>query len=379
MEVPKLRFPGFKGIWKKVELNEILVVNSGRDYKHLDPGDIPVYGTGGYMLSVNKALSEDNAIGIGRKGSIDKPQRLNGPFWTVDTLFYCTAKSDNDLSFLYTLFHKINWKKYDESTGVPSLSKATIHKVIDYVPCHNEQKEIGEFFDLIDMKIEKQKEKLEIWYEYKKGMMQKLFSRQLRFKDEDGEEFPEWKEVKLGDISVSISYGMNAAAKEFDGENIYLRITDIDDESRKYIEKGKVSPNGLLEEKYKLMKNDILFARTGASTGKSFIFEDEERSFYFAGFLIRVRLEEAIDAKFVYQNTLTSAYKEWVKIMSMRSGQPGINGVEYGEFSFKLPCLKEQKKISGLLSTIDKKIQYETCKVDLYNQQKKAFMQQMFI
>ncbi|WP_262173220.1 restriction endonuclease subunit S [Saccharococcus sp. Marseille-Q5394] len=241
------------------------------------------------------------------------------------------------------------------------------------------QKNISVFLNVLDRLIAKQQEKVEVWREYKKGMIQKLFSQDLRFKDEDGKDFPEWEEVKLKDISLSISYGMNAAAKEFDGENIYLRITDIDDESRQFIEKGKVSPNGLLEEKYKLKKGDILFARTGASTGKSFIFDDEERSFYFAGFLIRARLKETVDGNFVYQSTLTSNYKEWVKIMSMRSGQPGINGVEYGELSFQLPCLKEQQKIAELLSTLDEKIQNETNKVELFHLQKQAFMQQMFI
>ena len=70
------------------------------DYKHLGEGDIPVYGTGGYMLSVDKALSEDkDAIGIGRKGTIDKPYILRAPFWTVDTLFYCIPKHNYDLDF----------------------------------------------------------------------------------------------------------------------------------------------------------------------------------------------------------------------------------------------------------------------------------------
>ena len=75
------------------------------DYKHLEEGDIPVYGTGGYMLSVNKALSDDkDAVGIGRKGTIDKPYILRAPFWTVDTLFYCIPKGNNSLGFLYPLF-----------------------------------------------------------------------------------------------------------------------------------------------------------------------------------------------------------------------------------------------------------------------------------
>ena len=96
----------------------MIEVCSGRDYKHLEEGDIPVYGTGGYMLSVSEALSdEQDAIGIGRKGTIDKPFILKAPFWTVDTLFYCVPRNDYDLSFVFDIFQNINWKAMDESTG----------------------------------------------------------------------------------------------------------------------------------------------------------------------------------------------------------------------------------------------------------------------
>ena len=85
-----------------------------------------MYGTGGYMLSVNEALSyKQDAIGIGRKGTIDKPYILKAPFWTVDTLFYAFPKGKNELNFLNCIFQNIDWKKKDESTGVPSLSKTT--------------------------------------------------------------------------------------------------------------------------------------------------------------------------------------------------------------------------------------------------------------
>ena len=89
--VPELRFPGFEGEWEE-EARGSYKVNSGKDYKHLDKGDIPVYGTGGYMTSVSEPLSEIDAVGIGRKGTINKPYLLEAPFWTVDTLFYCTPK-----------------------------------------------------------------------------------------------------------------------------------------------------------------------------------------------------------------------------------------------------------------------------------------------
>ena len=140
--------------WKQRKLGEIIEVCSGRDYKHLEKGNVPVYGTGGYMLSVSKALSADkDAVGIGRKGTIDKPYILKAPFWTVDTLFYCVSKEDCDLNFIFDIFQNINWKALDESTGVPSLSKAVINKVKVLIPSVVEQIKIGKYFSLLDNRI----------------------------------------------------------------------------------------------------------------------------------------------------------------------------------------------------------------------------------
>ena len=141
-------------VWKQRKLGEIIEVCSGRDYKHLEKGNVPVYGTGGYMLSVSKALSADkDAVGIGRKGTIDKPYILKAPFWTVDTLFYCVSKKDCDLNFIFDIFQNINWKALDESTGVPSLSKAVINKVKVLIPSVVEQIKIGRYFSLLDNRI----------------------------------------------------------------------------------------------------------------------------------------------------------------------------------------------------------------------------------
>ena len=150
-DVPEIRFKGFTDAWEQRKLGSAIIVRSGKDYKHLDEGDVPVYGTGGYMLSVSEALENtQDAIGIGRKGTIDKPFVLKAPFWTVDTLFYCIPKGNNSLGFLYPLFQSINWKLYDESTGVPSLSKTAIEGVTINLTSKVEQYSIGEYFESVD-------------------------------------------------------------------------------------------------------------------------------------------------------------------------------------------------------------------------------------
>ena len=153
-KVPAIRFAGFTDPWEQRKFSEIVDVCSGRDYKHLDGGPIPVYGTGGYMTSVSEALSHNrDAIGIGRKGTIDKPYLLKAPFWTVDTLFYAIPKSDINLEFALCSFSNVDWKSKDESTGLPSLSKESINETVLSVPNVVEQNHLGSFFADLDRLI----------------------------------------------------------------------------------------------------------------------------------------------------------------------------------------------------------------------------------
>lgn len=173
--IPEIRLDGFEGEWERKSLSEVCTINSGRDYKHLNDGDIPVYGTGGYMLSVNEKLSDEDAIGIGRKGTIDKPYLLSAPFWTVDTLFYVTCKVGYDLNYLFLIFQKVRWKKFDESTGVPSLSKKTIEKVVSKFPSLSEQQAIGSYFSNLDNLIVAHQEKISQLGTLKKKLLQDMF------------------------------------------------------------------------------------------------------------------------------------------------------------------------------------------------------------
>ena len=174
--VPEIRFAGFTDAWEQRKLEEVITVGNGMDYKHLSEGDIPVYGTGGYMLSVDKALSYDkDAIGIGRKGTIDKPYVLKAPFWTVDTLFYCIPKEDYSLDFVYCIFQNVNWKEKDESTGVPSLSKVNINSTDVKAPTLAEQEKIGAYFSQLDNLITLHQRKLETLQKMKKSLLQKMF------------------------------------------------------------------------------------------------------------------------------------------------------------------------------------------------------------
>ena len=166
-----------------------------------------------------------------------------------------------------------------------------------------------------------------------------------------------WKYIILSEISNSIEYGLNASAKDFDGIHKYLRITDIDDSSRLFLTDKLSSPDVNFSEEdyenYKLQKNDLLFARTGASVGKTYLYRESDGEVYYAGFLIRARLRDSFDGNFVFQQTLTDKYKQFIEITSQRSGQPGVNGKEYGEWKIGMTSYHEQSAIGSLFRTID--------------------------
>ena len=173
----------------------------------------------------------------------------------------------------------------------------------------------------------------------------------MRFPEFTGE----WMKCKFGKIATGFDYGMNAAAKPYDGQNKYIRITDIDEVSSTYNNSSIVSPDGILSENYVVNEGDILLARTGASTGKSYLYRKSDGKLYYAGFLIRANVAEH-NPYFVFSQLHTHRYWRWVSIMSARSGQPGINSLEYASFPIFTTTLKEENKISSLLSLIDKRI-----------------------
>ena len=173
----------------------------------------------------------------------------------------------------------------------------------------------------------------------------------LRFPEFQGE----WEKTKFGDIATGFDYGMNAAAKNYDGVNKYIRITDIDEASSTYTDKDIVSPDGILTDNYLVNNRDILLARIGASTGKSYLYKQSDGKLYYAGFLIRANVTTH-DPYFVFSQLHTHRYWRWVSIMSARSGQPGINSQEYSSFPIYTTSIEEESKIAKLLSLLDERI-----------------------
>lgn len=246
------------------------------------------------------------------------------------------------------------------------------------IPTLKEQEKIAIFLGAVDTRLTQLRRKHELLQTYKRGVMQKVFSQQIRFKGDDGKSFPDWEKKKLGEVSEKPQYGLGASAISFDGKHKYLRITDIDDTTRSFIPNPLTSPDSGISPDYLLQENDLVFARTGASVGKSYLYKKEDGEVYFAGYLIRFRITKS-SSKFIYYLTLTQQYSKWVLVNSMRSGQPGINAEEYSSFPCLIPYKQEQEKIAEFLTAIDQKIEAVAKQIQLTEQFKKGLLQKMFV
>lgn len=189
-----------------------------------------------------------------------------------------------------------------------------------------------------------------------------------------------WIVSDLKSLCDSFSYGLNASAVKFDGVNKYIRITDINEKSRRFDYCQLTSPDADLSksDNYLLKNGDILFARTGASVGKTYIYNEQDGKVYFAGFLIRASINNKASAQFIFQNTQTHEYARFVATSSQRSGQPGINAKEYSEYRLFSPTEPEQTQIGNYFQKLDELINQHQQKHEKLSNIKKSMLEKMF-
>jgi type I restriction enzyme, S subunit len=209
----------------------------------------------------------------------------------------------------------------------------------------------------------------------KKGAMQELLTGKRRLPGFSGE----WEVQRLGDcLRANPSYGINASAVAYsDRLPTYIRITDISEDGR-FTPSPHVSVNSAFSMSYVLRDGDVVFARTGASVGKSYLYRPEDGELVFAGFLIRIQPDPTIlNSAFLAAYVVSGAYWSWVKVMSMRSGQPGINGAEFAKLELPVPTIEEQTAIADLLSDMDASITALDAKRAKTAQVKQGMMQEL--
>ena len=355
--VPEIRFKGFTDEWEQCKLFDAIDIGSGMDYKMLEKGDIPVYGTGGYITSVNEFLSETkDAIGIGRKGTIDKPFILKAPFWTVDTLFYCIPKNIDTLKFLYCAFQRVNWKLKDESTGVPSLSKESIYKHEITVPYYNEQKLIGNYFNCIDSLITLHQRKCEKLKELKKSMLEKMFPKngektpEVRFKGFTDE----WEQCEFSNM-VSIERGgsprpiENYITRSPKGLN-WVKIGDAPSQGN-YITKTKekIIPEGLCHTR-EVNPGDLILSNS-MSFGKPYIMG--LKGCIHDGWLAIRNPQEHFDLLFLCFLLGSPSMLRQYKSLAAGSTVNNLNKELVGSTKVIFPCTEEQENVGIFFEDID--------------------------
>jgi len=355
--------------WTEKKLGAVLRVGSGKDYKHLGSGDVPVFGTGGLMLTVDKALYEGETVFIGRKGTIDKPFYYKGKFWTVDTLFYTYDYKDTSARFINYVFQKINWILYNEASGVPSLSKTTIERIDFMFPSKPEQDRIVAVLELWDQVIEKLKRKIEIKKEIKKGLMQKLLTGKTRILDFD----EDWRMVTLGSVAKMGSGGTPKSTNEtFYGGNIpWVSIADMTANGQYVYSTFKnLSKEGLTNSAAKIYpKGTILYAMY-ASIGECSIAGVEMTSSQ--AILGIIPDEERLDSIFLYY--YLKFIKERIKLQGQHGTQANLNAGMVREFTLNLPTVKEQKEIVKVIEAADQEISQLQLKLLIIKDQKKYLL-----
>jgi type I restriction enzyme S subunit len=271
-----------------------------------------------------------------------------------------------------------------------NLNQGTLGNLrISRPPTIGEQQAIAGALSDADVLIESLEQLLTKKRQIKQGAMQELLTGKKRlpgfeakpgYKQTEVGAIPEdWDVLPLGQrLSRTPSYGINAPAIPFDSRfPTYLRITDITEDGR-FAEATKTSVDHSASAAYLLESGDLVFARTGASVGKSYLYDPDDGRLVFAGFLIRVTPDpKELVSAFLSYFVQTRAYWSWVKVNSMRSGQPGINGREFASLPIPLPPTREQTAIAAVLSDMDDELAALDTKLTKARQVKQGMMQEL--
>ena len=408
-DAPAIRFKGFSDAWEQRKAIDIADYSKGNGYSKGDLTDAgtPIILYGRLYTKYQFAISEVDTFAVPRNGAVysqgnevivpasgetaediarasavEKSGVLLGgdlnilrPFDFINPFFLALAISNGE--------PQKELAKKAQGKSVVHIHNTDIQEVTIAYPSRTEQDRIVSVFRQLDNLITLHQRKFEKLTNVKKSMLEKMFPQ-------NGSSYPEirfkgftdpWEQRKLSEMCDTFEYGLNAAAKEFDGNNKYIRITDIDDASREFLLSDLSSPDICLDgmSKYLLSSGDIVFARTGASVGKTYIYRENDGIVYFAGFLIRAKVNQDNDAEFVFQSTLSPSYEKYIRITSQRSGQPGVNAQEYGEYDLFAPSKEEQQRIGHFLRGIDNLITLHQRELEKLQNIKKSMLEKMFV
>lgn len=356
--------------WEVKKLGAVFDIGNGRDYKHLNTGKIPVYGTGGLMTYVNEYLYDGETVCIGRKGTINMPQYHNGKIWTVDTLFYTYNFRKTDVKFLYYLTQRIDWNSYNTATGVPSLTSQNISNILVSFPPLHEQHRIASALTSIDNLISSLGKLIEKKKNIKQGTMQQLLTGQIRLKG-----FSEpWVYRKISEIATTSSGGTPSRSipSYYYGDIKWFTTTELKD-NYLYDSVEHITREALSNSSAKMFSaNTILMAMYGATIGKLGILKEPSATNQAC---CAIKCND-IDEIFLFYILLYN--RKSIIEKGCGAGQPNISQTIVNELSFLVPpCKKEQQAIANILSKMDNDITALEAKRAKYEAIKQGMMQQL--
>ena len=324
------------------------------------------------MTSVDECLYDGETTFIGRKGSINKPFYYNGKFWTVDTLFYTHSFNGITPKFTYCLFQTINWLKYNEASGVPSLSKDTIEKIKIKIPGLEEQNKIAKLMFALDERITTQNKIIDKLQSLIKGLNDTLYAQH-------GDEVM----TSFAELGTSYSGLSGKSAHDFGSGKPFITYLNV--YSNNVInEKGFQYVTIKDGEKQNVVEcGDVLFtlsSETPEEVGIGSVYLGKEKvylnSFCFG---IHITNTEVAFPLFLSYYVSSTAFRKFIYPYAQGSTRFNLCKADFEKASIKLPTLENQKRIYSILSHIDNKIITERQMLDLYNSQKQYLLRQMFI
>ncbi|WP_291561609.1 restriction endonuclease subunit S [Bacteroides sp.] len=378
--------------WEVTSFKRKITINNGKDYKDfLDAEIYPVIGSGGCFTYCSNYMYDGEALLLGRKGTIDKPLYVKGKFWAVDTMFYAIPHTDLNCKFAYYLALMFPFNLYSTSTSLPSLTQTDLGNILVAFPFIDEQQSIATYLDQkcseIDELITLQDEMITKLQSYKQSVITEAVTKGLDknvpLKDSGIEwigEIPEhWTSTVFKKfLSETMQYGANEPAEECNyNDPRYIRITDIKDDGTLRDDTFKSLPLEKAKE-YMLNKGDLLFARSGATVGKTFLYK-EDYAACFAGYLIKARCNKnELLPNFVFYYTLSNVYQNWKNSIFIQSTIQNIGADKYSVMPIIVPSLSEQQSIANYLvqkcSEIDELISIKQQKIEKLKDYKKSLI-----
>lgn len=397
---PKLRFKKFNGDWEKTTIGakSEIVTSGSRDWAqyYSDSGDKFIRMTNLVRNGINLDLSDLRFVQLpvgsneGKRTSLEKgdilisitaelgklgwiPEGLGTAYINQHTALV-RMKNTLDSKFVaYALStEKYNNKlnSLNDSGAKAGLNLGTIRSFELTIPSKPEQTQIASFLSVVDEKISQLTQKLELLSQYKQGMMQKLFSQQIRFRADDGSEFGEWEEKELKDIAE-----INPKSKKLPESFIYIDLESVE-KGQLLLQKNIELQDAPSRAQRLLAKGDVLFQMVRPYQQNNYYFNLSGEYVASTGY---AQIRTKLDSKFIYYALHEKTFLDEVMNRCTGTSYPAINSSDLSSIEILIPCLEEQTKIANFLSSIDQKIEVVAQQIEQAKQWKKGLLQQMFI